>query len=153
MNVIINYQQFAIRFSTHPAMRFSAASARGSLGTHHLFVDSPRGVERLARRLLRLAGQHGRPRAGRTGTRVRQLLGPLWITTACSRGSGMTTKTRTTLFTPFAQETRTMDPNACFQLILDALETHDSDEARSMPTTFATGFVAAALCPPYWCQG
>ena len=41
-----------------------------------------------------------------------------------------------------------MDPNACFQLILDALETHDPDEARSMPTTFATGFVAAALCPP-----
>ncbi len=23
-----------------------------------------------------------------------------------------------------------MDPNACFQLILDALETHDTDEAR-----------------------
>ena len=41
-----------------------------------------------------------------------------------------------------------MDPNACFQLILDALETHDPDERASMPTTFATGFVAAALCPP-----
>ena len=42
----------------------------------------------------------------------------------------MTTKTRTPLFTPFAQERRTMDPNACFQLILDALETDDPDEAR-----------------------
>ena len=41
-----------------------------------------------------------------------------------------------------------MDPNACFQMILDALETRDTDEAREHADDLPTGFVTAALCPP-----
>ena len=51
MNVIINYQQCAIRFSTRPSDEVLARPPRRGvhLARADLFVDSPRGVERLAR--------------------------------------------------------------------------------------------------------
>ena len=79
MNVIINFRQCAIRFSTRPSDEV-LRGLRAEGFTWHAPTYSwirPEGWNGLPEDFCDWLGERGRPRAGRTGACARQLLGPL----------------------------------------------------------------------------